>query len=119
MVKFVCEVVDEWMVKDLSWLCYVVGVFGLINCICFILLDVNDLGFCNVIFDGFVEVYFELMCVLIKGGSDLIFIEIIFDIFNVKVCVFVVDSVFEELGISLFVMIFGMIIDVFGWILLG
>lgn len=51
VVKLVCKVVDEFMVKILDKLCFVVGVLGLINCMVFILLDVNDLGKCNVIFD--------------------------------------------------------------------
>lgn len=114
-----CKVVDEFIVKIFDKFCFVVGVFGLINCIVLILFDVNDLGKCNVIFDEFVEVYSEFIEVFIEGGVDLIMFEIIFDIFNVKVVVYVVELVFEKLGILLFVMVFGMIIDVLGCMLFG
>lgn len=95
LVKFVCGVCDEFEVKDLSKLCYVVGVFGLMLKICFILLDVNDFGYCNINFDKLVVVYVELILVLMEGGVDFILIEIIFDMFNVKVVLFVVEEVFE------------------------
>lgn len=118
-VCLVCQVVDVKIVEILDKLCFVVGVFGLISCICLIFLDVNNFGYCNVIFDELVENYVEVICGLIEGGVDLILIEIIFDIFNVKVVIFVVQGVFEEFGVELLIMIFGIIIDVFGCILLG
>lgn len=114
VVKVVCKVVDVYIEKILDKLCFVVGVFGLINCIVFILLDVNDLGKCNVMFDELVEVYSEFIEVLIEGGVDFIMFEIIFDMLNVKVVVYVVDSVFEKLNVILFVMVLGIIIDVLG-----
>lgn len=119
VVKLVCVCVDEWIVCMLEKLCYVVGVFGLINCMVFIFLDVNDLVFCNIIFDGLVVVYWEFIKVLVEGGVDLILIEIVFDIFNVKVVVFVVKMEFEVLGVELLIMIFGIIIDVFGCMFFG
>ena len=42
--------------------------------------------------------YSESTRALIKGGSDLILIETIFDTLNAKACAFAVDTVFEELG---------------------
>ncbi len=54
-----------------------------------------------------------------KGGSVLILIETIFDTLNAKACAFAVDSVFEELGISLPVMISGTITDASGRTLSG
>lgn len=56
---------------------------------------------------------------LVEGGVDLILIEIVFDIFNVKVVVFVVKTEFEVLGVELLIMIFGIIIDVFGCMFFG
>lgn len=119
VVKLVCVSVDVWMVCMLEKLCYVVGVFGLINCIVFILFDVNDLVFCNIIFDQLVVVYCEFIWVLVEGGVDLILIEMVFDILNVKVVIYVVKEELEVLGVDLLLMIFGIIIDVFGCMFFG
>lgn len=118
-VVLVCVVCDVMEVKMLYKLCFVIGVFGFISCIVLLLLDVNDLGFCNVSFEEFVVNYIELVCGLIDGGVDLIMVEMIFDMFNVKVVLFVLVELFCECGGWLLVMIFGIIIDCFGCIFLG
>ncbi|WP_205380578.1 homocysteine S-methyltransferase family protein, partial [Vibrio cholerae] len=117
--KLAREVADEWTAKDPSRPRYVAGVLGPTNRTCSISPDVNDPGFRNVTFDGLVEAYSESTRALIKGGSDLILIETIFDTLNAKACAFAVDSVFEELGISLPVMISGTITDASGRTLSG
>ncbi len=89
------------------------------NRTCSISPDVNDPGYRNVSFDELVEAYSESTRALIKGGSDLILIETIFDTLNAKACAFAVDSVFEELGIELPVMISGTITDASGRTLSG
>lgn len=106
--------VDEWIARTLEKSRYVVGVFGSINRTAFIFSDVNDSVFRNIIFDGLVAVYREFIKALVEGGADLILIEIVFDIFNVKAAVFAVKTEFEALGVELSIMIFGIIIDVFG-----
>ncbi|MCV5920056.1 homocysteine S-methyltransferase family protein, partial [Escherichia coli] len=63
--------------------------------------------------------YSESTRALIKGGSDLILIETIFDTLNAKACSFAVESVFEEMGIELPVMISGTITDASGRTLSG
>lgn len=57
VVKLVCEVVDEYMVLNFDKFCFVVGLVGFINKICFMLLDVNNLVYCVVIYDEMVDVY--------------------------------------------------------------
>ncbi|MCG6489371.1 homocysteine S-methyltransferase family protein, partial [Vibrio parahaemolyticus] len=79
----------------------------------------NDPGYRNVTFDQLVEAYSESTRALIKGGSDLILIETIFDTLNAKACAFAVELVFEELGIELPVMISGTITDASGRTLSG
>ncbi|WP_413285726.1 methionine synthase [Vibrio sp. MA40-2] len=110
---------DEWSAKTPEKPRYVAGVLGPTNRTCSISPDVNDPGFRNVDFDELVEAYSESTKALIKGGVDLILIETIFDTLNAKACAFAVEGVFEELGISLPIMISGTITDASGRTLSG
>jgi len=113
------EVADEWTAKTPEKPRFVAGVLGPTNRTCSISPDVNDPGFRNVSFDELVEAYSESTRALIEGGSDLILIETIFDTLNAKACAFAVESVFEELGTELPVMISGTITDASGRTLSG
>ncbi len=117
--KLAREAADEWTAKNPQKPRYVAGVLGPTNRTCSISPDVNDPGYRNVTFDALVQAYSESTRALIRGGSDLILIETIFDTLNAKACAFAVDSVFEELGISLPVMISGTITDASGRTLSG
>ena len=108
------QAADEWTAKTPDKPRYVAGVLGPTNRTCSISPDVNDPGYRNVSFDELVEAYSESTRALIKGGSDLILIETIFDTLNAKACAFAVDTVFEELGFTLPVMISGTITDASG-----
>ncbi|OED72840.1 methionine synthase [Vibrio splendidus ZS-139] len=113
------EAADEWTAKTPDKPRFVAGVLGPTNRTCSISPDVNDPGYRNVSFDELVEAYSESTRALIKGGSDLILIETIFDTLNAKACAFAVESVFEEIGIKLPVMISGTITDASGRTLSG
>ncbi|MUK30655.1 methionine synthase [Aliivibrio fischeri] len=117
--KLAREVADKWTEKIPNKPRYVAGVLGPTNRTCSISPDVNDPGFRNVSFDELVEAYSESTRALIRGGSDLILIETIFDTLNAKACSFAVESVFEELDITLPVMISGTITDASGRTLSG
>ncbi|RZP78432.1 methionine synthase [Vibrio vulnificus] len=117
--KLAREAADEWTAKNPAKPRYVAGVLGPTNRTCSISPDVNDPGYRNVSFDELVEAYSESTRALIRGGSDLILIETIFDTLNAKACAFAVDSVFEELGFALPVMISGTITDASGRTLSG
>ncbi|OEF06908.1 methionine synthase [Vibrio genomosp. F10] len=117
--KLARKVADEWTQKTPHKPRYVAGVVGPTNRTCTISPDVNDPGFRNVTFDELVEAYSESTRALIRGGSDLILIETIFDTLNAKACSFAVESVFEEMGITLPVMISGTITDASGRTLSG
>ncbi|CAH0527010.1 methionine synthase [Vibrio hippocampi] len=110
---------DEWTAKTPEKPRYVAGVLGPTNRTCSISPDVNDPGYRNVSFDELVTAYSESTRELIRGGSDLILIETIFDTLNAKACAFAVETVFEELGITLPVMISGTITDASGRTLSG
>ena len=113
------EVADEWTAKNPDKPRFVAGVMGPTNRTCSISPDVNDPGMRNITFDGLVEAYSESARALIKGGADLLLIETIFDTLNAKACAFAVDTVFEELGVKLPVMISGTITDASGRTLSG
>ncbi|HDY7676243.1 TPA: methionine synthase [Vibrio vulnificus] len=117
--KLAREAADEWTAKNPAKPRYVAGGLGPTNRTCSISPDVNDPGYRNVSFDELVEAYSESTRALIRGGSDLILIETIFDTLNAKACAFAVESVFEELGFALPVMISGTITDASGRTLSG
>lgn len=117
--KLAREAADEWTAKTPEKPRYVAGVLGPTNRTCSLSPDVNDPGFRNISFEQLVEAYSESTRALIRGGSDLILIETIFDTLNAKACAFAVDCVFEELGYKLPVMISGTITDASGRTLSG
>ncbi|WP_100754300.1 methionine synthase [Vibrio salilacus] len=117
--KLAREAADEWTAKTPDKPRFVAGVLGPTNRTCSISPDVNDPGYRNVSFDELVIAYSESTRALIKGGSDLILIETIFDTLNAKACAFAVDLVFEQLGVTLPVMISGTITDASGRTLSG
>lgn len=98
---------------------FVAGVIGPTSRTCSLSPDVNDPGFRNVTFDELVEVYMESTRGLIKGGSDIILIETIFDTLNAKAAIFAVQEVFEQDNIELPIMISGTITDASGRTLSG
>ena len=81
--------------------------------------DVNDPSFRNITFDALVAEYTEATHGLIKGGSDIILIETVFDTLNAKAAIYAVQGVFEELGYELPIMISGTITDASGRTLSG
>ncbi|MGF1846441.1 methionine synthase [Vibrio lentus] len=117
--KLAREAADEWTAKTPEKPRFVAGVLGPTNRTCSLSPDVNDPGYRNVSFDELVVAYSESTRALIKGGSDLILIETIFDTLNAKACSFAVESVFEEMDITLPVMISGTITDASGRTLSG
>src|SRR5206468_10797718 len=67
--------------------------------------DVNDPGARNVTWDELVFAYHEAAKGLVAGGVDILLIETIFDTLNGKAAIFAVETLFEELGERLPVMI--------------
>ena len=81
--------------------------------------DVNDPGARNVTFEELRDAYTEQLNGLLDGGVDLLLIETIFDTLNAKAAIFAVETVFEERGVRLPVMISGTVTDASGRILSG
>ncbi|MCC3718546.1 methionine synthase [Rouxiella badensis] len=110
---------DEWTARTPEKPRYVAGVLGPTNRTASISPDVNDPAFRNVSFDQLVEAYRESTRALIEGGADLIMVETIFDTLNAKAATFAIETVFEEMGVLLPVMISGTITDASGRTLSG
>ncbi|MDX3894762.1 methionine synthase [Pusillimonas sp.] len=81
--------------------------------------DVNDPAARNVTFEELRSAYAEQLNGLLDGGIDIVLIETIFDTLNAKAAIFAVESVFEERGVRLPVMISGTVTDASGRILSG
>ena len=97
----------------------VAGVLGPTNRTATISPDVNDPAFRNITFDQLRTTYREAAHGLIKGGSDLLMIETIFDTLNAKAAIYAIEEVFAELGFRLPVWISGTITDLSGRTLTG
>jgi len=98
---------------------FVAGTLGPTNRTASISSDVNDPGARVVTFDNLAEAYREQTKGLIDGGVDILLIETVFDVLNAKAALFAIDTLFEERGIRLPVMISGTITDASGRTLTG
>ncbi|HLT98726.1 MAG TPA: homocysteine S-methyltransferase family protein, partial [Burkholderiaceae bacterium] len=102
-----------------EWPRFVAGVLGPQPRTASISPDVNDPGARNVTFEALRDAYAEQLKGLLDGGVDIVLIETIFDTLNAKAAIFAVETVFEERGIRLPVMISGTVTDASGRILSG
>jgi 5-methyltetrahydrofolate--homocysteine methyltransferase len=98
---------------------YVAGALGPTNRTASISPDVNDPGFRAVTFDELATAYAEQARGLLQGGADLLLVETIFDTLNAKAAIFAIETVFEERGDRVPVMISGTITDASGRTLSG
>ncbi|ROQ19993.1 methionine synthase (B12-dependent) [Marinimicrobium koreense] len=113
------EIADEYTADNPDKPRFVAGVLGPTSRTCSISPDVNDPGARNITFDELVENYMEALDGLVKGGSDLILIETVFDTLNAKAATFAVQTYFEQNGVELPLMISGTITDASGRTLSG
>ncbi len=93
---------------------FVAGSIGPMNKTLSVSPDVDNPGFREVSFDGVVAAYKEQVRGLIEGGVDLILIETIFDTLNAKAAIFATQDVFEDLGITLPIMLSCTVTDMSG-----
>ncbi len=98
---------------------FIAGTLGPTNRTASMSSDVNDPGARAVSFDQLAESYAEQARGLIDGGVHILLVETIFDVLNCKAALFAIDTVFEEKGIRLPVMVSGTITDASGRTLTG
>ena len=112
--KIAKEVVSEFKENK-----YVAGSIGPTNKTASMSPDVNDPGFRAIHFDELVKSYKEQVKGLYEGGSDILFIETVFDTLNAKAALMAVDNYFEENNVLIPVMLSGTITDKSGRTLSG
>ncbi|HEX2976674.1 MAG TPA: methionine synthase [Bacteroidales bacterium] len=98
---------------------YVAGSIGPTNRTASMSADVNDPGARSITFDQLSEAYAEQVRGLMDGGADMLLIETIFDVLNAKAALFAIETVSEEKGKRLPVMVSGTITDASGRTLTG
>ena len=98
---------------------YVAGSIGPTNKTASMSPDVNDPGFRAITFDDLVKAYKEQVMGLIDGGSDVLFVETIFDTLNAKAALYAIDCIKDEKSIEIPIMISGTITDASGRTLSG
>jgi 5-methyltetrahydrofolate--homocysteine methyltransferase len=98
---------------------FVVGTLGPTNKTASMSADVNDPGARSVSFDQLAEAYSEQARGLIDGGVDILLVETVFDVLNCKAALYAIDTVFQEKGVKLPVMVSGTITDASGRTLTG
>jgi 5-methyltetrahydrofolate--homocysteine methyltransferase len=99
--------------------CFVAGAVGPLNRTLSMSPDVNRPDYRAVSWAQVVTAYIEQMRALVHGGVDAILIETIFDTLNAKAALFAIESVFDETGFRLPVMISVTITDASGRTLSG
>ncbi len=117
--KLAREIADEYTLKTPEKPRFVCGSIGPLNKTLSLSPDVNNPGFRTVTFDEVKIAYKEQVEALLKGGSDLLMIETVFDTLNAKAALFAIDEVFAELNTKVPIMISGTITDASGRTLSG
>jgi 5-methyltetrahydrofolate--homocysteine methyltransferase len=98
---------------------FVVGTLGPTPKTASISPDVNDPGARNTNFEELRKAYYEQTEALVKGGSDVLLVETIFDTLNAKAALFAIDEYFDNSGERLPLIISGTVTDASGRILSG
>lgn len=117
--KIAREVADEFTAKEPNKPRFVAGSIGPTNRTASISPDVNDPGFRGITFNELVEAYKQQTNALMDGGVDILLVETVFDTLNAKAALFAIDTVFEERGVKLPIMVSGTITDQSGRTLTG
>ncbi|RUA24024.1 MAG: methionine synthase [Bacteroidetes bacterium] len=110
---------DEYTNKNPEKQRFVAGAMGPTNKTASLSPDVTDPGFLAVSFDDLREDYYQQAKALIEGGVDILLVETIFDTLNAKAALFAINSLMEEIGAKIPVMVSGTITDASGRTLSG
>ncbi|MFN4940922.1 MAG: homocysteine S-methyltransferase family protein [Bacteroidota bacterium] len=109
----------EYTALDPSKPRYVAGSIGPTNKTASLSPDVNNPGYRAVSFDELVTCYTEQTEALLDAGVHLILVETVFDTLNCKAALFAINTVKEQRGIDIPVMVSGTITDNSGRTLSG
>jgi len=117
--KLAREVADEFTKKEPHKPRFVAGAMGPTNRTASISPDVNNPGYRAITFDQLVAAYKQQGQGLLDGGVDLLLVETVFDTLNAKAALFAIQTLFEEIGKEVPIMVSGTITDASGRTLSG
>lgn len=117
--KIAKETADAFTAKNPDKPRFVAGSIGPTNRTASLSPDVNDPGFRNISFDELKDAYKEQVRGLADGGSDILFVETVFDTLNAKAALFAIMEYFDESERELPIMVSGTITDASGRTLSG
>ena len=118
-VKLAKKAVEEYQQEVENRPIFIAGAMGPTNKTASLSPDVNNPGYRAVSFDDLVQCYSEQAIALIDAGADILLIETVFDTLNCKAALFAVNTLKEERGIDIPVMVSGTITDNSGRTLSG
>jgi 5-methyltetrahydrofolate--homocysteine methyltransferase len=98
---------------------FIAGAIGPTNKTASLSPDVNNPGYRGVTFDELVEAYTEQVLALIDAGADLLLVETVFDTLNCKAALYAINTIKEERGMDIPLMVSGTITDASGRTLSG
>eukprot|EP01060_Flectonema_neradi_P034299 TRINITY_DN596_c9_g1_i1.p1 TRINITY_DN596_c9_g1~~TRINITY_DN596_c9_g1_i1.p1 ORF type:complete len:1257 (+),score=275.03 TRINITY_DN596_c9_g1_i1:334-3771(+) len=98
---------------------YVCGAVGPTNRTCSISPSVEKPEYRNIKYDDLISAYSEQINALLDGGADILLIETIFDTLNAKAALFAANTVLDQRGVRVPIMVSGTITDASGRTLSG
>jgi 5-methyltetrahydrofolate--homocysteine methyltransferase len=117
--KIAKEVANAFTLKNPGKPRFVAGALGPTNKTASLSPDVNNPGYRAITFDELVDAYTIQAKGLVDGGADALLVETIFDTLNAKAALFAIQTLFEESGHELPIMVSGTITDASGRTLSG
>lgn len=118
-VKLAKQAIAEYQSEVENRPIFVAGAMGPTNKTASLSPDVNNPGFRAVNFDDLVKCYTQQATALIDAGADILLIETVFDTLNCKAALFAVNTIKDDRGIDIPVMVSGTITDNSGRTLSG
>jgi 5-methyltetrahydrofolate--homocysteine methyltransferase len=117
--RLVKEAIAEYKLKNPDAIAYCAGSLGPTNVTLSMSPNVTDPGFRIVHFDDLAQDYYQQAKALIEGGADILLPETIFDTLNAKAALYGIQTLFEDMGRELPIMISVTITDNSGRTLSG
>lgn len=118
-VKLAIAARDEYMHEFGERPIFIAGAIGPTNKTASLSPDVNNPGYRGVTFDELVDAYSEQVLALIDAGADLLLVETVFDTLNCKAALYAINTIKEERGLDIPLMVSGTITDASGRTLSG
>ncbi len=93
---------------------FVAGSIGPTNKTLTLSPDVNDPGYRDISFDELVDAYMDAARGLLEGGVHILLVETVFDTLNAKAALYAIESIFDEIGVRVPVMVSFTAVDLSG-----